>query len=286
MNGGAKWRLIRRFTVIAFIIVAVIFSYRIYDKQVYGYYISEFSIADPEAVLRVSINSTDEELKAGVTAYDKKDGDLTNQIIVESISKFIADRVCKITYIVSDSDNNITRVSRRIEFIDYVSPQFTLSRQLCLYVGEDADITKIIGAKDVYDNKENEGDISGKVKILSSSVSTQQAGEYTVTAQVTNSLGDTSKLQSVVVVRQKNNLEPQITLKNNIIYIKKGEKFEPKSQVESVVSNTGEEIDKDNVEIDKTSVDTDNAGCYSVTYKVSDAKENQGYAFLTVVVTE
>lgn len=280
-------RLVRRLTVIVFIIVAAIFSYRIYEtNKSMDITHPEFSIADPDAVLRVSINSTDEELKTGVTAYDKKDGDLTNQIIVESISKFISDRVCKITYIVSDSDNHITRASRRIEFTDYESPQFTLSRQLCLYVGEDADITKIIGAKDVYDNKENEGDISGKVKLLSSSVSTQQAGEYTVTAQVTNSLGDTSKLQAVVIVRQKNNLEPCITLKNNIIYIKKNEEFDPKSQVESVVSSTGEEINRDNVEIDKTSVDTDNQGCYSVTYKVSDSKGNEGYAFLTVVVIE
>lgn len=280
-------RLVRRLTIIAFIIVAAIFAYKIYDtnKSMDNTY-PEFSIADPEAILKVSINATDEELLAGVTAYDKKDGDLTSQIIVESISKFITGNVCKITYTVADADNHVSRISRKIEFTDYVPPQFTLTRQLCLYVGEDADITKIIGAVDVYDNKENGGDISSKVKILSSSVSTQQAGEYTVTAQVTNSLGDTSKLQAVVVVRQKNNLEPKINLKNNIVYIKKDSEFDALSYVDTVTSYSGQEMDKDGVKVDKTSVDTSKAGCYSVTYKVADEMEHEGYAYLTVVVNE
>ena len=45
-------------------------------------------------------------------------------------------------------------------------------------------------------------------------------------------------------------------------------------------------INKDGVEVDKTSVDITKAGCYSVTYKVADEYEHEGYAYLTVVVTE
>lgn len=279
-------RLVRRLTVVAFIIVTIVFAFNIYaDKKAQDNTYPEFSIENKDDVLQVSVNSTDEDFLTGVTAYDKKDGDLTKQITVESISKFISGHISKITYAVSDSDNHVSRASRKIEFTDYVSPQFTLTRQLCFYVGEDIDITKIIGARDVYDNKENDGDISGKVKLLSSSVSTEKTGEYTVTAQVTNSLGDTSQLQAVVVVRQQNNLEPEIKLKDDIVYIKKGQQFESDKYVEWAKTASGTKINTEKVKVSKTSVNTDKKGCYSVIYKVSDG-ENEGYAYLTVVVVE
>ena len=44
-----------------------------------------------EQIIDVSINVTDEGLLKGVTAYDKKDGDITSKIYIESISKFVAD---------------------------------------------------------------------------------------------------------------------------------------------------------------------------------------------------
>lgn len=280
-------RIIRKLTVVVFVIVAAIFSYNLFNNyRNQDQTVPEFSIADEDSVLQVSVNATEEELKTGVTAYDKKDGDLTNQITIESISKFISGHVCKITYTVSDADNHVSRTSRKIEFTDYISPRFTLSRQLCLYVGEDVDVTKIIGAKDVYENKENDGDISGKVKLLSSSVSTETAGEYTITAQVTNSLGDTSKLQAMVIVRQKDNLEPVIELENNIVYVKKDDDFNAFDYIKSVHTASGDSMDKEKVKVDKISVDTKEPGCYSVTYSVTDESDKEGYAFLTVVVTD
>ena len=39
--------------------------------------------------IEVSCNASDEELLKGVTATDEKDGDLTGDIIVESISRFV-----------------------------------------------------------------------------------------------------------------------------------------------------------------------------------------------------
>ena len=42
-----------------------------------------------EQIIDVSINVTDEGLLKGVTAYDKKDGDITSKIYIESISKFV-----------------------------------------------------------------------------------------------------------------------------------------------------------------------------------------------------
>jgi hypothetical protein len=280
-------RFIRIITTILFFVVSGIFLYNFYQIRInVDQTMPEFSVQNPDDVFKVSVNASEEELRTGVTAYDKKDGDLTSQITVEEISKFIQGHQCKITYAVSDSDNHIARVSRMIEFTDYVSPRFTLSQQLCLYMGQNIDATDIIGAVDCYDNKENGGDITNNVKLLSSSVSTKTAGTYTVTAQVTNSLGDTSKLQAVVVVKEKNNLEPVIQLKNNIVYINKGTDYNPLDNIEKVVDYKGNPIDVKSVKVEKTSVDTNQDGFYHVTYKFKDSEDNEGRGYLTVVVLE
>ncbi|MBE5958142.1 MAG: DUF5011 domain-containing protein [Lachnospiraceae bacterium] len=280
-------RLIRILTVLIFIAVSGIFLYNLYEIKInVDDSIPEFSIKNQDDVYRVSVNATEEELKTGVTVYDKKDGDLTSDIVVEEISKFITGHQCKITYAVSDSDNHIARASRIIEFTDYVPPKFTLSQQLCLYMGQNIDTIDIIGAVDCYDNKENGGDITKNVKLLSSSVSTKTAGTYTVIAQVTNSLGDTSKLQALVAVREKNNLEPQMEFKENIIYLKKGSNFDPLDNIKSLNDYKGNPLDKKEVKIEKTSVDTKKEGFYYVIYRFKDDEDNEGKAYLTVVVTE
>ena len=83
-------------------------------------------------------------------------------------------------------------------------------------------VKDIIGAEDVID-----GDISKKVKYCLKEISTNISGDNTITAQVTNSLGDTVTLKSVVVIKQENNLSPEITLTKNIEYLKTGDEFQP-----------------------------------------------------------
>jgi CTP:phosphocholine cytidylyltransferase-like protein len=60
-----------------------------------------------EDVLEVGINATNAELLKGVTAFDEKDGDITDRVIVESLSNFIEPGLCRITYAVCDSNNHV-----------------------------------------------------------------------------------------------------------------------------------------------------------------------------------
>ena len=62
-----------------------------------------------EEMIEVSLKSTDEELLKGVTAHDEKDGDLTDKIIIESISRFKEKGISKVIYAVCDSNNNVSR---------------------------------------------------------------------------------------------------------------------------------------------------------------------------------
>lgn len=232
--------------------------------------------------IEVSVGDKDSLLK-GVVAKDKKDGDITSKIVVESISKFVdkKDHICNVTYAVVNSAGQVVKATRKVKFIDYKPPRFILKKPLCLETGSDTGVEDIIGAKDIID-----GDISNKVKILSRGISTNTSGDNTVTAQVTNSLGDTVKLKATVIIKQNNNISPTIELKKNIEYIKKDDEFDAKSFIKSVKDIDGKSMDIGSVKIKSSSVKTDKAGCYTVEYSVVDHDGNEGTAYLTVMVEE
>lgn len=231
----------------------------------------------------VSVKTMDEDLLKDVVAKDDKDGDITDKIVVESISKFIdkEKKICRVTYAVSDSDNHVVKATRNVRLTDYRAPRFVLKQSLCFETGSEMSVKDIIGAEDVID-----GDISKKVKILSREISTNISGDNTITAQVTNSLGDTVTLKSVVVIKQENNLSPEITLTKNIEYLKAGDEFHPEEYVKEAKDNQGKKIAVGEVEVSSSSVKTRKPGCYLVEYRVTDKDDNEGFAYLTVMVEE
>lgn len=275
-------KYIRLGIIVIFIAVTIVFVVNFYnDKKSVDNTYPKIEMRSEQ--IEVSVKATNEDLLKDVIAKDAKDGDLTNNIVVESISKFIdkKNHICNVTYVVEDSDKNVTKATRKIKFTDYEKTQFTLSQPLCFNIGSDMSVADIIGAVDDYD-----GDISHKVKILSSTVSNRIAGAYTVTAQVTNSLGDTSKLKTTVVIRQSNNLSPIIDLKQNIVYLKKGQKFNAQSYIKSVRDSEGKSMDTDAVDVVSSSVNTDKSGYYTVEYAVDEEKYEDGSTYLAVVVEE
>lgn len=233
-------------------------------------------------IKKVSVKDKDALLK-GIIARDSKDGDITSRLVVESISKFVDKKqhICNVTYAVANSRGIVTKATRKIQFTDYKKPRFVLSQSLCFDTGTDVDVKSVIGATDVFD-----GDISNRVKILSRDISTNTSGDNTITAQVTNSLGDTVKLKAVVVIKQDNNVSPTIKLSQNIVYTKVGKAFHPKDYITSVEDNSGKSISKNSVKVTSSSVKTKKAGCYLVEYSVKDASDNVGTAYLTVMVEE
>ncbi len=234
-------------------------------------------------MIEVSVQASDEELLQGVVARDKEDGDISSQLIVESISQFVdkKEHICNVTYAVADSDNNVIKATRKVKFTDYKSPRFTLAQPLCFDVGSELTSTSVLGAID-----DRDGDISNKVKLLASTVYSGTAGEYSLTAQVTNSLGDTTKLKATVIIRQGNNLSPKITLTDNIVYIKKGSDFNPKEYVKKVVDNEDEKLSMDAIDVVSSSVNVEEEGTYAVEYMATDEEGNEGSTYLTVVVEE
>lgn len=234
-------------------------------------------------ILEVSQTQPEIDYLRDVVAKDKKDGNITNKVVVESVSKFVDknNHICNITYAVEDSDHNVSKKRRKIKFINYQSPRFTLSQPLQLKKGEDVEIRDLLGAVDKKD-----GDISGRIKILSDSNPTNASDERIIIAQVTNSLGETVNLKARVTYVNENKLAPTIHLKKNIVYVKKNSNFMERDYIDSVESHSGKKISKSKVKVASSNVNTSKPGCYSVDYIINEGKSKEGKTILTVVVED
>ena len=74
--------------ILAVLCLATVFAgYRYYEKNEAEIDTEDYVLKASEEVLEVSIQATEDELKQGVTAWDERDGDVTDSIVIESIEK-------------------------------------------------------------------------------------------------------------------------------------------------------------------------------------------------------
>lgn len=234
----------------------------------------------PEQVLEVSVTDDQDAYLAGVTAWDDRDGDLTAKVLVEHISQLTGKATAKVTYGVFDQAGNGSTATRTIRFMDYTGPQFRLSQPLSFGLGRTVTLMDRLTAWDDLD-----GDITNKIRVSSTNLSNDLEGIYRITAQVTNSLGDTHILELPVLLTEQTGAAPSIVLTDYIVYIKKGDSFDPEAYLESVTDPATEKKPRlSQVEI-QSQVNGEQPGTYDVVYSYEGEKENT-QVILTVVVTE
>lgn len=236
-----------------------------------------------ESVIEASVADGEDVLLAGVTAYDRTDGDVTDSVQVENISTFYGDRKRLVTYVAFDSDNNVARATRELRYTDYEAPRFVLEEPMQYLPGG---VNLKIEATDCLD-----GNISTAIKLVESDIaSTDQPGEYAVTFQVANSAGDVSSLHATVeILEAAVPGAPAISLSKYIDYIPVGAGFDPNSYIDSVRINgkdydvvpgagnfNAEEVGADEEIVVGTdmigvdsNVDTSTPGTYRVTYSMT-----------------
>ena len=269
-------RALRVGTVLVFVITLILFC---------AFYVKEQSSKDntipsieiPSGILDVSIQNPQTQLLAGVTAWDKKDGDLTAKIIIESISKFSKDRTCIVTYAVMDSDKHVAKNSRTIRYTDYIEPEFCLEKPLIFRLDESVDVRKMVGAVDCI-----EGDISEKVTIVATDYTDNTAGVFTLSLQATNKLGDVIFLDLPIYVEEINGRALSVELREYLIYVDQGEAVDFEQFITSVSSNFVE-IENYDLMI-STNFDCNTPGTYSVHFNVEDSSNRSGHSVLMVVV--
>lgn len=246
--------------------------------------------------IQVSIAADDAALLQGVTAIDRKDGDVTDSLVVESISNFIEKGRRKVSIVAFDSDNHITRAEREIVYTDYTSPVFTLDSPLRFSIDAE-NLTEGLHAQDCLD-----GDITSKIQMsFQDSYSYGTAGQYQVNYSVANSAGDVKNLPVTVEFydpSQESQI-PSLTLNQYLINLSVGEGFDPWGYLDSVTVNhyqyvkeedgilhgsTAEDIlDPSAVQIENP-VDVNTPGVYEVVYSVYDEEGVQGSVRLIVSV--
>ena len=229
--------------------------------------------------LTISVKDPPEALLAGLTAQDQTDGDLTAQIMVASTTHFISPGTIRVKYVVFDQHNNAATITRSVHYSDYESPRFSLSQAPIYLRGDNFDILDHITVIDDLD-----GDISHKVKVISSAVSNYTTGSYPVVLEVANSYGDTAQIELRVIYQDKNTSQVTIRLRDYIAYVEAGSTFDPYSYILSVSDSNGTAFPKTSVTIDGN-VNTAQPGSYQLTYSY-DFDRQQGQSCMTVVVLD
>lgn len=222
--------------------------------------------------ITVSASAPEEDLLAGVTASDDVDGDLSQAVVVESISDFLTDGSRIVTYAVADNSDNVAKAEKTVFYSDYKPPEFQLKSDMTYYSSNTTlNLAEKITASDIFD-----GDLTPLIKLTDDNIVVGQGGTYYAEVSVYNSAGDCSKLKLPVFIESftSNPSSPAIDLTDYLIYMDAGSSMPDWKQYISAVrphSNAAETLSADSYEseliIDDSNVSLNEPGCYYVTFE-------------------
>lgn len=234
---------------------------------------------DSGEILEVPTKISDQELLEYVTAFDEEDGDLTENIIVERQNYFLEKGLTTVNFAVCDSDNNTVKLKKKIKFSDYNSPQIKLLDDLLISTSETIDFKNVASAVDKYD-----GDISGKIKIISPNYNNLKPGEYDINFKVTNSFSDTCDITVKAIVTDEDYSAASIKLSDYLIYTKIGETVNFRDYIKGVVGADGQNYSVSQIVIDDSEFDPEKAGTYNVFFSIKSGSNTVTKTRMTVVV--
>lgn len=241
-------------TFILVISVAAFVAFQMYEKVVRDNVPPVVTCETEELV--VSVDASEKELMEGVTATDRRSGDVTDTLVIEEMSAFTDEGTRVITYAAVDDSKNVGRCERVLKYRDYEPPRFHLSDSLCYTVGSSVNVFDNISAESSLD-----GSLDGNIKYtLEKTINTVEAGSYPIEFRVMDSAGKTVYLKTEIEILSRDYVGIDVTLDEYLVYVEKGSSFEPDSYYKDA-SIDGE------LTIQST-VDMDEAGTYYVDYIV------------------
>ena len=269
----------------------------------YGYRALDLARTDTKAPkieinterVEVSVLDPKSALLQGVTAMDNVDGDVTESVVVESVSLLNRDGTISVSYAAFDSTGNVAKATREAKYTDYESPKLTLSGPLLYSYGSNFDVLSTVGATDMID-----GDIQHRVRATAlGEDSIAVLGTHQVRFQVNNSLGDTMALELPVEVYAADTYNAGLTLTEYLIYLPVGANFNPSSYLgdftlRGETTNLRNGLPGNYTLRTKGEVQTQQPGVYCMEYRVTYTVRNEtnpnlnqeytGYSKLIVVV--
>lgn len=280
MGKKGKWALL----VITVLCCLGFAAYLVYTRQIADNTPPEISFTSD--LLEVSVEASEDDLLAGVSALDAKDGDVTNSILIEGISGLSSDQLAIVTYAAFDKAGNVAKSQRTLRYTDYHSPRFSLTAPLIFRSGSSFDLLKFISAEDVMD-----GILDNRIKatLVSGEGALNEEGIYEVEFRVTNSMRDTAYLTVPVEIYPVGLYNATVTLTDYLIYVQQGDLFDYNDYLDTLQVGT-ETISLSSIPSDvsvsyNSDVNLNTPGTYSVTYTLKKGSYT-GYTRLIVVVEE
>lgn len=279
------------YKIIAIILCLGIFiGYRLWDKLRTDTVAPEihFDMELPE----INLMGPREDMLQGITATDDRDGNVTDSLVVESIRMTSPEeKIAAITLAAFDRSGNVAKVEHEVICKDYHSPRFSLSEPLAFPNNSSMNVLRYITAEDVID-----GDLTQNIRAtMLTEESLGTIGFHRVEFRVSNSLGETARLELPVEVYEAGTYEADLYLTDYLIYLKQGDSFNARNYLkefklysEEFSLSGGMPSDFD-LEIHGR-VDTDTPGIYTVSYTVTYSRgvtavrSFSGYSKLIVVV--
>lgn len=234
--------------------------------------------------LITTVNASDADLLAGVSAFDDVDGDVSDSLIIENISKISDDHKVSITYAAYDKSNNVAKMTRIVEYQDYQLPHFKLDKPLIFTSLKNNNLLEAISAYDVRGNN-----ISNKIRMQYQQnpyeIETTNAS-YPIIFTVTDDLGGTKNITLNVDLiennKEYNNVE--VKLKDYLIYVEKGATLNLANYLDKIVYQDEEQkINYKNLEI-SNNFDLMTEGVYDVYFTYTLKDNLSGYSKLVIVV--
>lgn len=215
--------------------------------------------------IEISVKEKQDALLNGVEAYDKEDGDLSSEVIVESLSAFDENKDRIVTYAVFDSDRHVTKATRKIHYTDYEKPKIYLNDAFISNELSVPGINALIGATSSVD-----GDISSKILVEMQTYAGKN--DINVNVQAKDSTGETENLD-LIYNYDRNIYTTDIVLKKYLVYINVGEEFNADKNIKEIKTRSVRENPKQYLDIENQ-VNNQVPGIYEVTYSFSNLGDN------------
>ncbi len=169
----------------------------------------------PEEPLTVSVADGEDSLLSGVKAEDDRSGDVSDSLVVETISEFSDAGERTVTYAAIDDAGNVGRNVRKLHYTDYQKPRFILEKPLRFSEDEEVNIAGTVQAESMLD-----GDVSTRIKYsLESEATKGSPGTWPAEFRVTDSAGQTSELVLPVEIYDASTEGIDVSLNAYLVYL-------------------------------------------------------------------
>lgn len=208
------------------------------------------------------------DLLKGVTAYDERDGDVTDSLSIVNLVVINDRQSIQVTYAASDKRNNIAQKSKKIS-----------------YSGTKDFINISLAQEDTADNTPNESGGDTTVEPIETPNNNDTTQEQTTEPQPSQQEGGSGTPVKIDKAAVDATGIPQIELKYTDYTLHKGESFTTATALNMVNDTYDDSEDVSNriVINGLEEIDTNTLGDYELSYLVSDKKGNRSEARKLVV---